>query len=488
MELLYAEWLPDLPDYKNPGATIAKNVVPGSNNYEKFPSAVVYSNALDARCRGAVSFKDASGNTNNFSGNASKLYKSSGGVYADVSKVGGYTTGTDERWEFAKYGERIIATNFSDPIQSYVLGSSSAFANLSASAPQARHIAIMRSFVVLGNTFDSSDGNVPYRLRWSALDNPTDYTISASTQADFQDLNATRGWVQAVCGGDYGVIFQERAISRMVYEGSPTIFRFDEVQPGKGTPAPSSVIQIGSLIPYLGIDGFEMFDGSQVIPIGANKVDRTFWNEVDLSYLNRIFAVPDFDKKLVYWAYPATGNSNGNPNKILCFNLTTGHWSFIEQEVEFLYTSLSEGYTLDSLDSTGYNLDTLPFSLDSRVWTGENYILSGFNTDHKQINFSGTAKDATVETAEIQLFPNYRANIKNTRPLVDGSATVTVQIGARDLLSDSVSYGAAASVNASGFAPVRSNARYHRVRVNTIGDFNDAQGVEIVDASREGIR
>lgn len=488
MEIPFGEYLPDLPDYKNPGATVAKNVIPGAITYQKFPSAVVYSNALDARCRGAMSYKDSSGNTTNFAGTASKLYKSATGVYADVSKVGGYTSGTDERWEFAKYGERIIATNFSDAIQSFVLGSSSAFANLSATAPQARHITQMRSFVVVGNTFDSVDGNVPHRVRWSALDDPTSWTVSASTQADFQDLDASRGWVQALCGGDYGVIFQERAISRMVYEGSPTIFRFDQVQPGKGTPAPSSVIQIGSLIPYLGIDGFEMFDGSQIIPIGDNKVDRTFWNEVDLSYLHRIFAVPDFDKKLVYWAYPATGNTAGNPNKILCFNITTGRWSFIEQEVEFLYTSLSEGYTLDSLDSTGYNLDTLPFSLDSRVWTGENYLLSGFNTDHKQINFSGTAKDATIETAEMQLFPNYRANVKNTRPMIDGSATVTIQMGARNLLSESASYGAAASVNASGFAPVRSNARYHRVRVNTSGDFNDAQGVEIVDASREGIR
>ena len=29
----FGSWLPDLPDYANPGATVAKNVVPAVNNY-----------------------------------------------------------------------------------------------------------------------------------------------------------------------------------------------------------------------------------------------------------------------------------------------------------------------------------------------------------------------------------------------------------------------------------------------------------------------
>jgi hypothetical protein len=213
---------------------------------------------------------------------------------------------------------------------------------------------------------------------------------------------------------------------------------------------------------------------------------------VDLSYLGRICATADFDKQIIYWAYPATGNTGGRCNKILCYNFSPNakkRWSFIEGlDIEFLYTSLSEGYTLEGLDAISSSLDALSFSLDSRVWTGENYILSGFNNAHKQINFTGTAMDAVLETMELQAFPGNRANVSLIRPVVDGSATVTVQMGTRDTQGDSVSYANAVSVNQTGDCPVRSNARYHRVRVNISGDFNHAEGVDILRVTKAGQR
>jgi hypothetical protein len=133
-------------------------------------------------------------------------------------------------------------------------------------------------------------------------------------------------------------------------------------------------------------------------------------------------------------------------------------------------------------------MDTLAYSLDSRVWTGENFILSGFNSSHKQINFTGAAMDAVLETPEAQLFPGNRADLSLVRPMIDGSGTVTMQIGTRNLLSDTVTWGTASSVNSAGDCPVRSNARYHRARVNITGGFNDAQGIDIVKATKAGMR
>jgi hypothetical protein len=487
----FGEYLPDLPDFQNPGATVAKNVIPAGNSYKSFPSVQVYSNALDARCKGAISTKDRDGNSLTFAGNASKLYKISGTTFSNVSVVGGYSTG-DERWFFTRFGDRLIATNFNDAIQTYTLASSSAFANLSAGAPKARYTATIRNFLAVANTFDSVDGNVPHRVRWSALDDATDWTVSATTQADYQDLNASNGWCRGIVGGEYGVIFQERAISRMTYVGSPTIWQFDEVETGKGTMASGSIIKVGNFIFYLGLDGFYVFDGSKSTAIGANKVDQTFYNEVDLSYLDNIYSTADFDKQVIYWLYPATGNTGGIPNKILMFNYSPDakkRWSFAEPgDLEVIFTSLSAGYTLDDLDSFSASLDTLTPSLDSRYWTGDNYLLSGFNTDHKMVNFSGSALTAQLETMEAQVFPNMRAYITRVRPIVDGSGTVTVQMGTRNVHSESVTYGSATSLVSNGDCPVRSNARYHRIRVNISGGFNDAQGVEVLEATPLGKR
>lgn len=491
MRIEIGEWLPDLPDLDNPGCTVAKNVIPGSNSYLPFAGPTVYSNALTARCQGAVSTKDKDGNSLTFAGDATKLYKLASGTYSDVSLAGGYTTGSDELWNFTRFNDRLIATNFNDAIQTFTLSSSTNFANLSASAPKARYCAFIRNFLVVGNTFDSVDGNVPHRVRWPGIDDPTSWNVSAVTQADYQDLDPSKGWIRGIVGGEYGTIFQERAIHRMTYVGSPLVWQFDEVESGRGTLSGSSIVKAGNIIFYLGLDGFYAFDGNQSIPIGENKINRTFFNEVDLSYLSRISAAVDFDKQIIYWAVPVSGNTNGRPNKIYCYNFSPNaknRWSFIETDVEFLFTSLSEGYTLDGLDAVSSSIDALTLSLDSRAWTGDNYMLSGFNADHKQINYDSTALTALLETSELQIQEGYFAEVMRIKPVYDGSGTVTMQIGTRNLLSASEAYGSVISVDAIGECQVRSNARYHRFRVNIAGGFNNIQGVEVIEFRKAGRR
>lgn len=488
----FGEWMPDLPDYMNPGATVCKNVVPAGNSYQPFLAPVVYSSALPARCQGAFSTRDTAGNTSTFAGDATKLYKLASAAYSDVSIAAGYTTAVDERWFFTQYGNNVIATNINDAMQVYNLGTSSLFANLSATAPKARYVCRVRDFLVVGNTNDATDGSVPYRVRWPNVEDITDWTVSASTQADYQDLDSADGWVKQVVGGEYGVIFQERAITRMSYIGSPAVFQFAKVESNRGTQAPGSVVKIGNQIAYLGIDGFYIFDGNQSVPIGTNKIDKTFYDDLDANYMERICSVVDFSKQIIYWAYPNADATAGRPNRILCYNYSpnaTKRWSRIETvDIEFLFTSYSEGYTLDGLDAISSSIDALAFSLDSRVWTGNNLLLSAFDSSHKQTNFTGTALDAVLETAEAQVNPKGRANITNTRPIIDGSGTVTVQMGARNLHSESASFGSAVSVNTSGYCPVRSNARYHRARVNVTGGFNDAQGIDLIASATAGAR
>lgn len=492
MMIEFGEWLPDLPDFDNPGATIIKNVIPAGASYKQFPSLTVYSNALSAVCRGATAGRDAtSGNSANFAGDATKLYKMSTASWSDVSKSGGYNLTTDERWYFTQFGNRILATNIADPIQSFTIGSSTAFANLGATAPQARYITSLRNFLAVANTFDGTDGFVPNRVRWSSFNDPTTFTVSATTQSDYQDLNADFGWCKQIVGGEYGVVFQERAITRMTYIGSPIVFQFDVVEANKGTQASGSVIKFGNNTAYWGIDGFNIFDGTQSIPIGANKIDKYFNSDLDTNYISRICAAVDYTNQVIAWAYPGAGNVSGRCNKILMYNYSptaTKRWAFAEVDIEFLYNSLAEGYTLEQLDTISSNLDLLPFSLDSRVYTGNNVLLSAFDSNHKLNTFTGAALTAVLETMEAQITPGQKTNLLLVRPVVDGTGTVTMQIGTRDLLSASNSYGSAISVDSNGNCQTRTNARYHRARVNIAGGFTHAQGIDVLDFKPSGIR
>lgn len=491
MMITLGAFTPDLPPMDNTGVTVALNVIPAGDSYKSFASTVVYSDALDARCQGAMSARDALGNTFNFAGDTAKLYSLTAASWTDVSKVGGYTTGAEEKWNFTQWGTQVLATNFADPIQEYTMGTSTVFADLSADAPQARYISVVRDNVVTANTYDSADGEVPHRVRWSGIGDNTAWTPSVTTQADFQDLDGDGGWCQQIVGGDIGTVFQERAIWRMTYVGSPIIYQFDEVEKERGTPAPGSVTKIGGAIPYLGTDGFYIFDGQQSIPIGADRIDKTFYADLDQSYLDRISSTVDPINKIVLWAAPGQQNTGGNPNRIYGYNYSPTakkRWAYANQDIEYIYRSLAEGYTLDGLDAISSSLDLLPFSLDSRVWTGNSALFSGFDASHRQVNFTGAALDATIETQETELTPNMRTNIQEIRPFIEGFTTCTIQIGGRNSMADSVTWGPVITANNAGNFPCRSNYRYHRMRVNLSGAFTHAQGLNIVKTSQRGMR
>src|SRR5262249_12131369 len=126
-----------------------------------------------------------------------------------------------DHWQFVQFGNFVIAVQVNAPPQVFDLTSSAAFADLGGSPPQARCAAVVGRFVVL-----SGLSSTPYRIQWSGLNATTTWT-SGVNSSDFQDL-PDGGIVRGVAGGEYGVIFQETAMRRMIYApGSPVIFNIE---------------------------------------------------------------------------------------------------------------------------------------------------------------------------------------------------------------------------------------------------------------------
>lgn len=491
------EWTPDLPDLSSKALT-AQNVIPWVDAYKSFPSLVVRSTALTARFQGGTFNRDSGANVYNYAGDATKLYQQgpSSVNYTDSSRTAGgaYATATDDWWEYVQWGQTVIATNYADAPQVITLGGAN-FAALGGTPPKARHVGIIKDFVVFGNV-NYGAGATPNRLYWSAINNSTDYTIAAATQCDIQDLQGDGGWIQKIIGGEYGLIFQERAIWKMTYVGSPLVFQFDMIERNRGAYAPQSVIGWGGMVFFLADDGFYVIGGSlqeraqasgAAIPIGAGKVDRTFLDELQVAYNYRINAAIDPTNKLVMWAYPGSGSVNGTCNKILIYNWAIKRWSQItDLSLEGFVRFAATGYSLDGLDAVSSSIDTLSPSLDSRAWTGGAQVLSAFDTAHKLNTISGPAMAATVDTGEVQLSNGTRSSVMYSRPLSDGNAAA-VALRTRNRLADNSSVSAASSQDATGQCVHRSNARYHAARITTTGDFDFIQGVEL-SYTQEGER
>lgn len=488
----FAEWTPDLPSYGNPGANIAKNVIPAGIHYEQLPGLTIYSNALTARPQGAFAGRDIDGTVYNFAGDATKLYKRSAATYSDVSRLAGgaYSTGTDEQWNFTQFGRNVYATNFNDVIQSFTMGSSANFAALAGSPPQARYLAIVKNdFLVLANLSTAT-----YRVQWSPQGNPAGtWGTDPATLADSQDLSSEWGYIRQIVGGEYGTIFQERAITRMTFVGSPLAFVFDQLETNKGTQAPGSVCKIGNAIFYLGLDGFYMFNGQSSEPIGANKIDKTFFADLDQNYMDRIRTVSDQRKMLVYLSYPGSGNVGGRPNKLLIFNYSPNaqrRWTQAEIDTEVLCASIADGYTLDSLDSLSGSIDALTASLDSEIYTGGQFSLAAFDSNNKLNYFNGNALTATIETTEVQPNTGGRTELIEARPIIEGNSSTVITLTPlhRTKLTDSYTTDSTISLNTSGTFPMRTNDMFHRLRLSIAGGFTNASGIDVLKASKTGHR
>ena len=482
MTILFGPWAPDLPPLANPGLTLAQNVIPASASYRPLPGLSVQSNALDARCRGAAAARDTTGNVYFYAGDAAKLYEIRNQTVTDKSKSGGYTTSGDNNWIFRQFGQTIIGTNYDDPVQSIAVGSGSAFADhfTSTNKPKARCMGVIRNFLMLGDTNDTSDGIKPQRVWWSAIGDSTDMDPDAATQSDYTDLD-DGGRVQHILDGvEFGLIFQQRRIVRASYIGPKVIFDLYPIDRQRGTPVPGSVIGWGRLAAFWSEEGVFLNDGSQSYPIGHDQVDRWIWDQFDPLNAPRVSAAIDPINKVFAWAFPGTGNTAGAPNRLVFYNWRDKKWGYGVVDTEIVVSAETQAYTLEQLDSVSSDLETLTPTLDSPVWQGGRLRFGAFDTAHKLNYFLGDNLAAVLETGDRQMFKGRRGTVRKARPLVEGAAA-TCAVAGRDDLSASQTFGSDTAEDTFGTAALRKRARYHRFRtsVAAAADWDHAIGVEV---------
>ena len=475
----FGEWLPDQPDYNNNGVTVATNVVPAANGYTAVQDFVAYSAEADSNILGIFAAKSDSGEVSLFAGDAGKIYKfnQTGSALDDVSKAGSpaYGLASGERWKFVQFGDTVIAAGgIDEELQKFQLGTDSAFSDLSGTPPKADFLAVVRDFVWTAN-IDVSGDRKPYRCYWSGFNDSTSWT-SGTDQSDFQDI-PDAGAITGLVGGEYATILMERAIVRATYTGPPLIWQFDKVETARGCQVPGSVCNIGHLVFYLSDDGFYVFNGSESTPIGAEKVNRFFFDDFNFSFKEKMTSTVDPQQQLAVWSYVSNSSIDGSPDRMLIYNYAIGRWSVVDIKTDLLAPFFTAGYTLENLDQISASIDTLPASLDNALYKGGQFLFGGAR-GKKIFSFTGDPLDGVIETAESGISTGNHNLITRAYPYHRGGS-VTMQIGTRDLHSEDVTYTSEVAPNSNGFAPFRAQGRYHRLRFNISGDWEYAQGADV---------
>lgn len=350
--LPFPEYRPDASDFNGSSTTTLLNVLPRSDGYGPFRDISRFTTALPSACRGMFMARKEDGSISLFAGTATNLYRLDNTTltWTEVSKGGtDYSSlGTSANWSFAQFGSKVIAVQANVVPQVVDVEAGGAFADLGGSPPQAAYVTVINRFVVLSGLL-----SFPRRVQWSGLNAITTWT-SGTTYSDYQDL-PDGGNVQGVVGGEFGIIIQTTAMRRMVFvPGADIIFQIDLMAKDIGTIAPASIVETNQTVYFLSAKGFmkASLDGG-VVPIGFERIDRTFLANYDAAAPQLVQGVADPTANLVVWAYKEASFAGTRFNRLLAYNYALNRWAPIAIEGEYIAPIGRPGITLEGLGTVG---------------------------------------------------------------------------------------------------------------------------------------
>lgn len=462
----FGEWKPDISDYEASTTRDVLNVVPRGDGYGPFPDLAALSQALGLPCRGGFVAYKTDGSLTIFAATETDLYTMDNSTFAwtKVSKGGGpYSAlSSTDQWVMRQFNNLVIAVQSNVPPQVFNIVTSSEFDDLDGSPPQSRYVDIVGRFVVLSGLLSN-----PYRVQWSGLNdvNGPDSWTSGINSSDFQDL-PDGGICRGVAGGETGIILQDQSIRRMTFvPGSPVIFQIERIAQDKGLFGPYSLVRAGERIFFFSAQGFNRIDpGGYPTPIGRERIDRTFFTDLDKSNLQLFIGAADPRNSRVFWAYKSVNGDAGHFDKILCYDWVLDRFTPIKLIGEYLLPMSQPGITLEGLDTLFASIDDMVTESMDDFPTAVTPELAAFSAGHALGFFRGENLEATLSTAE-QGTDARRLKVRGFRPVTD-APTLYGSVSKRDTQAVAPTFTAESLINSvTGKCNMVASTRYCRGRV-----------------------
>jgi hypothetical protein len=408
--------------------------------------------ALPDTCLGACFVQASDGTFKTLAATATAIYEldTSNLTWTDISGASGPYSASD-RWTFTQFGDKVYIHQINDPIQVYDIEVGGVVVDAPGSPPRAKYSWIAGDFLVLGNL-----ENAPTTVQWSGVNNAEEWDATEGG-ADSQYL-PEGGEILAGFGDRGGFYVVQRYGMQYFSFALSTGYTFARtvINPTQGSISARSVVNIGNgRFFFLSEDGF--FANADRTPIGAERVDRWFFEQVGANYLLDIQGSADPYKKIIWWTYRAAGASR----YMIGYNWQLDRWCRSDLIVGDIIPLVTLGMSWDSLDEYYASIAEVSTAYDSRLFLGDRPTLATFDSDNRLSFLAGSNLEAVLETAVIQFDANNRASINEARVTTD-AATYTVTDTTFDFHGSEGSESPPSSPNRAGLVPLRSDGRLHK--------------------------
>jgi hypothetical protein len=452
---------PDRGQFSTDVTNNVVNVRPTASGWGPMPGLTVVSDALPDGCRGAAYVITSTGTIRIVAATSTAIYELDTTTYTwtDISGTDGpYNLASTDYWSFTLFGTQLIIHNVADPIQVYDVTSGGTVATLAGSPPQARYSCVAGDYLVLGSLEGTSGER---KIQTSGLNDATFWTIGKNG-ADYQELpegNEIMG-VFGDQGGFY--VIQKSAMQFFSFNpGSGYTFTRTVVNPERGAVSPRSIVPVGpSQFYYLSEDGF--MAGAERKPIGAERVDKWFLANVDMSYFTDIQGAADPFEKIVWWRFKTV---NG-PYARVGYDWQLDRWTYSDINVTEMTAMAKPGVTWDGLDDLYASIDAATEAFDSRLFLGGRPTFAAFDSSNRLGFFAGPNLAATVDTPLMQYAEDSRSFLRNVRVITDATG-FSLQDGTAAFHGDDITWSTPSFPNArSKMCDFRKDGRLHRLRIS----------------------
>lgn len=218
------------------------------------------------------------------------------GNFADATGAAVFSRFSSESgWQFASFGNNVLATNGVDAIQIATTPTTNFVASNQTTIPasydpKCKYITVVKNHVLIGNiSFASapsaaipksalSGTSYPTMVMWSATDNARRFGDPIATPdyllvgSDWQDFPDEHGPITGLAGGESALIFKQSAIYRM--DGPP--WTFQKIVSNCGTVYPNSIVQYNQDTYFWGPAGPTVLRSGSATPepLASGRVQR----------------------------------------------------------------------------------------------------------------------------------------------------------------------------------------------------------------------
>ena len=380
------------------------------------------------------------GTARRFHATTNNIYEWNGSSYTARLSAGSNRLSTEKLF-FTEINNEIYVT---DSKNSIAKSSTGAFSNVSwdtsssgRNVTAAHVILAFNSRLLLFNTTDGTDGEVPFRMLYTDV-----LDFDRVSNLNFLDLDYSGSPIITAkrLGQNFIAVYKSDSIVTLQDQGSPLFF-VPKARQTIGIIGPKALTDIPNGHVFVSNDGIYIFNGANVEPIADRTVVSELFNNLNYTYKDNIYCWTDLKNREVIIHYP-TG-SNEEPDKCLVWNYQSNVWS---QWNFSAYAGFYRYRTVAVPEVYFGSASGIVKQRDTSGTDGSSAITSTLATKAFHSVFGGTVLGASAEKAT-----DY---VQVLRVQTDATpASTTISVGTADLGTDSPSYTNQTITDTDGKAP-----------------------------------